>query len=356
MHTQNILVYYSWGEEEGTLVQDLLHYRNTKFLIVGPEESHFYKTSTFQHTFLNRRILLNSINKGNEIHAILNHEHEYPLRKNLDDIFSDLYNKEITVYPYNTYFFLTAFHRYSTWNLHRVYGTAENPDITFSCLNHRASKSRYHLMDCLAKYDLIDQNAVSWMGGLGTAIKPPSLKYWTPKIITLKETVSASAREGSDPYDYPRCFIDLVTETNTHKVFITEKIARAVFNKKPFIVFGGQGYHQCLKDKGFELFDEIFDYAFDNEPDDIVRADMIVQQLKDLEGHNYKKLYQKLEPKFHHNLRRWFEIALDPEQFAHIPAEFHKYLNRYEEFRLQCLKIVSNHPYFKNYLPREAML
>ena len=33
--------------------------------------------------------------------------------------------------------------------------------------------------------------------------------------------------------------------------------------QKPFLVWGGQGIHAKLKDLGFELYDELFDYSFD---------------------------------------------------------------------------------------------
>ena len=47
-------------------------------------------------------------------------------------------------------------------------------------------------------------------------------------------------------------------------LFITEKTWKPIVFKKPFLVWGGKGIHTKLKELGFELYEELFDYSFDN--------------------------------------------------------------------------------------------
>tara|TARA_B100000287_G_scaffold370733_1_gene368349 strand:+ start:1153 stop:2043 length:891 start_codon:yes stop_codon:yes gene_type:complete len=82
------------------------------------------------------------------------------------------------------------------------------------------------------------------------------------------------------PMEYWESVIDLVGEPYTHHgASVTEKTFKPLFWQKPFLILGGQGIHTFLKNEGFELYDEIFDYSFDNEPF-CVRWHSIMNQMK----------------------------------------------------------------------------
>ena len=65
-----------------------------------------------------------------------------------------------------------------------------------------------------------------------------------------------------------RCFIDLVSEYNcgNHKVFLTEKTARSIVMKLPFIVLGDRGSLVELRSYGFKTFDSVWDESYDLLP------------------------------------------------------------------------------------------
>ena len=65
------------------------------------------------------------------------------------------------------------------------------------------------------------------------------------------------------PLEYYQSNCDLVLESTIESLFITEKTWKPIVFQKPFLVWGGQGIHAKLKDLGFELYDELFDYSFD---------------------------------------------------------------------------------------------
>lgn len=103
---------------------------------------------------------------------------------------------------------------------------------------------------------------------------------------------------------YNQTYYSLVSETlilNEYS-FYTEKIAKPILAKRPFIVFSGQHYLKNLKILGFKTFDTIIDESYDNISDYHERAaaawyqveQLILQnpldiyhQTKDIREHNY---------------------------------------------------------------------
>ena len=78
------------------------------------------------------------------------------------------------------------------------------------------------------------------------------------------------------PMEYLQSNIDLVLEADIDTLFITEKTWKPIAFKKPFIIYGGRGIHTKLKELGFKLHIELFDFSFDLEYN---RLDMIIDQV-----------------------------------------------------------------------------
>jgi len=81
----------------------------------------------------------------------------------------------------------------------------------------------------------------------------------------------------------------VVTETqplnfNNTSLFLSEKTFRPNVLGMPYLVFGQKDTHKTLRDFGYKLFDDIFDYDFDGIDDTNKRADMLVSQLKSIEN------------------------------------------------------------------------
>jgi hypothetical protein len=90
---------------------------------------------------------------------------------------------------------------------------------------------------------------------------------------------------------YNQSYYSIVSETLTFNdyVFYTEKIAKPILAKRPFIVFSGQNYLKNLKSLGFKTFDCIIDESYDNIFDFNERAKHAWQQVETL---------TKLDPKY----------------------------------------------------------
>ena len=70
---------------------------------------------------------------------------------------------------------------------------------------------------------------------------------------------------GDVPIEYHQSAIEFVGESYTDKgCCLTEKLLKPLLYKKPFICMASRGYHTFLENQGFYLYNELFDYSFDN--------------------------------------------------------------------------------------------
>ena len=125
------------------------------------------------------------------------------------------------------------------------------------------------------------------------------------------------------PDEYLESAVNFVCESQTDiATHVTEKTVKNFFYKKPFLTFGCKNFYKFLTDHGFVLYDELFDYSFDEiehygkrlkayiiECEKILQMDLndltnIINTFKDKLDHNYQicsdltnKLYSK---KFEH--------------------------------------------------------
>lgn len=99
------------------------------------------------------------------------------------------------------------------------------------------------------------------------------------------------------PIEYIQSNIDVVLETYIGPgVNLTSKTLKPIFYQKPFIVLGAKKIHYYLKKYGFKLYNEIFDYSFDELSSTKDRFDSIVNQVNNLIDYDPKDLSKKLEP------------------------------------------------------------
>ena len=82
------------------------------------------------------------------------------------------------------------------------------------------------------------------------------------------------------PLEYYQTNCDLVLESTIETLFITEKTWKPIVFKKPLLVWGGQGIHAKLKDLGFKLYEELFNYNFDKFRNNKIRLDKFCETVK----------------------------------------------------------------------------
>jgi hypothetical protein len=110
------------------------------------------------------------------------------------------------------------------------------------------------------------------------------------------------------------------------------------------------GYHENLKNLGFELYDELYDYAFDAEPDWKTRTEMVVKQIHSTQGANYQELYAQVLPKLEHNLARWIHFVVHDRPVPDIVSEHPEFFQNYVLRDQDAVNCLIHHDYFKKYV------
>jgi hypothetical protein len=110
--------------------------------------------------------------------------------------------------------------------------------------------------------------------------------------------------------------VHIVAETifDKNKIHLTEKIFKPMVMMQPFIVFGGAGSLQYMRNYGFETFGDIWDESYDLESDHLRRYQMIKQlilNLGKLSKTRFNKLLTKCQQIVLHNQRHFFSDAFE---------------------------------------------
>lgn len=204
-------------------------------------------------------------------------------------------------------------------------------------LNHRPHTHRCKLIDELYKNGLFEFGKNSWNYPNLENYTPYKFKNWTPEILKISED------DGVYEHVFDtKCLFNLVSESSDLLTFITEKTFKPILHGQAFLCFGYRGQNLYLRDYGFELYDEIFDYSFDVLPLIEDRIQGIINNINKLKDKNYNELYDKIKHKIECNKNRAIDIL---ENDSYIPEEliqlFKKYNNVFIE-KAKCSVIESN--------------
>lgn len=216
-------------------------------------------------------------------------------------------------------------------------------DKLYISLNNRSKYHRCLLMDQLHHHNLIKYGHVSWHM---TDAVDYHWQHWKPVKLVVEPNNSEWSM-WSTPKVYHSTLFNLITESNTHTVFITEKTCIAMLYKKPYMVLGARGFHKVLKDMGFELYDELFDYSFDNNLKLNSRVNGIIENINNLKDQDYNLLRQRVKDKTEHNYNRIIELATTRKN---VPDFMLNYMNTLKENPMLVT------PHDMNYLELEKLL
>ena len=210
----------------------------------------------------------------------------------------------------------------------------------FISMNSFIKEHKCLLMDLLAEKDLINKGAVSWhnLNYKGHNLEY-DYRYWTPEVKELSgkfldiedlKDLSGNLTEIFNlPIEYNQSFMSLLMESDPRNFAITEKTATPLLTGKPFLVFACRGYHKRLKELGFVLYDEVFDYSFDNKTTLELRGRGIVENIENISKLSQTELEQltlKLLPKLNFNKELANKIAQD---VSRVPNIFLNLINAY---------------------------
>jgi hypothetical protein len=192
-------------------------------------------------------------------------------------------------------------------------------------------KPHYHrclTVDKLFEHDLVKYGKVSWNSLKGTTSDGTyvthsyEFKFWEEKIMKAD---NYSGFEITSDILEPRTFMSVVSESTEDLFFVTEKTFRSLLIGQIFYCIGGKGQNLKLKEFGFQLYDEIFDYSLDLENSIEQRVNGVVMNIKKLIGADLYSLYNKVLPKIKYNQKLCFEyLRNDPFIPEKIVSSFKK--------------------------------
>lgn len=111
-----------------------------------------------------------------------------------------------------------------------------------------------------------------------------------------------------DPSWYRSTYYSVVVETSsTGSIFLTEKTFKPIMYGHPFIIFGARHSLKTLRDFGFETFPELFDESYDDEANEVKRAEMIVNEISNFRlEKRYNENKHIIDNKIQHNFNRFY--------------------------------------------------
>lgn len=128
-----------------------------------------------------------------------------------------------------------------------------------------------------------------------------------------------------NPMWYESTYYSMVVETyQEYEVFVTEKTFKPIMYGHPFMIYGAQGILKNLQDNGFHTFPELFDERYDDEPDPVARAKLIIEQIKNLDKNIFSTNKRVIDRKIFENFNRFYHkdtVMAGIQKDIRIPIE-----------------------------------
>lgn len=194
-------------------------------------------------------------------------------------------------------------------------------------MNNRPHSHRCLLIDLLAKNNLLEHGAVS-MHGIPVLY---TYRYFDGRPLIIESEFVEDKNQYRIVDQYYESFAQLISESSGNTILLSEKTAIPLLLGKPFLVASQMHYHKFLKSLGFELYEELFDYSFDDEPNEEKRYEMLLENFKKLvqiDKQDLPILRMKIANKVAFNKKHARDLAYDKSLYPKIAIEA---INWYED-------------------------
>mgnify|MGYP001085903197 CR=1 FL=1 len=114
---------------------------------------------------------------------------------------------------------------------------------------------------------------------------------------------------------YNSIFVDIVCEkmVTGQTFFPTEKTARPLATKTPFLIMSSPNYIKNLRRLGFRSFEQFWDESYDYQQgvQRIVSMQKIIDNVAKLDNQELENMYQKMLPILEHNYKTYHELTVN---------------------------------------------
>jgi hypothetical protein len=217
------------------------------------------------------------------------------------------------------------------------------------CHNRRMKPHRYGILALLKKYNLIGDCDWSIIEGenyrtyhlhddivdidprkeifndMDHAFIADEIKYFSQFSVKKSFFEDFYKREEIDwvtifPESYLNSYINIVTESNfeTNDIHITEKAFKPFYFFQIPIIIGNYKYLHFFKERyDFDLFEDLIDLSYDNEPDHRKRLFMAFDEINKLYKNKKKivKFYKENQERFISNHQKTINIVNDKHDY-----------------------------------------
>ena len=210
-------------------------------------------------------------------------------------------------------------------------------------LNHKPHPWRCELVDNVALLwpDFFKMSTFTWHHMYEEHWgEPYDWKWWKEEIKNINEH---EPLKGNQVYELDlseKQAVQLISESSIDYFFLSDKTVKPLLFKQLFLVHGCVGFHTYLQNHfGFKLYDELFDYDFDLNPNSEYRARQVIKQLKNLQEKypspkEWKIMYESVKEKLTYNQKRCYELLKDKtlnKDWFNFLDEYKKYLPEKEQ-------------------------
>lgn len=291
--------------------------KNENFYIFLDDTVEGYAYLNFKHVFefVNKNNLKNKVIYASGHLKAKDEYHTWLEKKGLDSVFH--------VCSFNTWFWKIRF-----WTIECDIKSTIKKEVYYSCLNNRPREHRLITVTYLDYLNILEKGIVSandkdYEGNsswtfeeiLTTRLKDishkynvvlknqiPKIKEKLPLIVDVHDLGNKCLPHDLSPSVYNKALINLVTETfyfSTWNInsefFITEKTWKAFTANQIPIIIGPKGIVKYLRELGFDMFDDIIDNSYDDEPDSTRLFSSVKSLKKVILTHDVKALSAKTE-------------------------------------------------------------
>lgn len=183
--------------------------------------------------------------------------------------------------------------------------------------------------------DLLDQSIVNYRdffpGACADALtpqihgmfaQPMTWPYVSKNLDSTWEVVPDAGMNPNSiskhtPWEiYQRCSYSVVCETvgMGNGFFMSEKITKAMLAQRVFIPVATRGFVKRLREFGFEMFDNVIDYSWDNNCLDIERWQQTFEQIRHLAKQDPQSIWAQTRAQRQHNQDRLYSLRSETQQ------------------------------------------
>jgi hypothetical protein len=333
--------------ERQTIVIDCSYFKNNL-------KSYLENYKNTNIVYLHVTEYIGDIFSSHEKHINDIHEIDYNLKLNNNKLYVifggyksyryDLLN-ELNLNEIKFLFWPTFLLHYTFYMMEKKYGQINKIKNSFNklyiSLNQKPKQHRAMFIDLIHRNNLKDYGLFSWNELTNEWSNNYKFKHWDEKIVRLdinqdREFLDVRKDYFTDNLFNFGCLFNIIGESvdNNDMFFITEKTFKNLLIGQPFICIGSPYQNKILENFGFEIYNDLIDYSFDEKLSVFDRVEGVIQNIEKLKNKNPNELYGIIEKKVLHNIQNCYNILCGDN---HIPKSlvslYHSSPNSFKDYK-----------------------